>query len=86
MGIFIVQSEESLDPSPPPQELRSKPPGGKGRRARDAHLRQIEQSLRRFLDYADAHPMHRFAQGTQKFLIEVRPIVEQLDTLDCERK
>jgi hypothetical protein len=81
----MAQTEEALASQPPPQDTseRRRP---KGRRACDAHLKEIALSLRRFLAYANSHPMHRFAEGTQKFLIEVRPIVEQLDTLECERK
>lgn len=57
-----------------------------GRRAGDAHRREIERLTRELLDYAAVHPLHRFAVGTRKFLEEVRPIVEQLDVLERPRR
>lgn len=55
-----------------------------GRRACDAHRREIERLVKTFLEYAAQHPLHRFAAGTQRFLEEVRPIVEQMDAGACK--
>lgn|GEM_PF-6818434 len=63
---------------------KTKPSRLPGRRRADAHRREIERSLRKFLEYAAQHPLHRFAAGTQQFLEEVRPLVEQLDEVEAE--
>ena len=55
------------------------------RRRCDAHYRAITDLARELLLYSDAHPLHRFSSGTQKFLVHTRPVMEQLDALDCER-
>lgn len=57
-----------------------------GRRRQDAHRREIERLVREFLLYAEKHPLHRFAAGTRRFLVEVRPLVEQLDAIQRPRR
>jgi hypothetical protein len=53
-----------------------------GRRIVDAHRREIVRLVREFLAYADSKPQHLFAEGTRRFIEEVRPIVEQKDLLN----
>lgn len=57
-----------------------------GRRRIDAHRREIEKQVRIFLDYAKRHPNHLFASGTQHFLDNVRPIIDQMDDLEARAR
>lgn len=57
-----------------------------GRRACDAHRRELERLIKRFLEYAAARPLHHFSDGARALITEARPIIEQLDLLCAEDK
>jgi hypothetical protein len=58
----------------------------RGRRSEDAHLEELERQLRRFLAFAEDHPLHRFSSGAQTLIVESKPVVEQLDHVRARRK
>jgi len=78
-GACETDTSICMEIKPVPQKEKR---GRTKRRVADAHHEEIYRLLSKFLDYADSHPLHRFAEGTQKFLREVRPVKEQLDAIE----
>lgn len=75
------------EPEGQPAETSPKPTARtQVRRRCDAHRHEIERQVRSFLKAWEGKNLNLAAQPTRLFLEEVRPIVEQLDVIDCARE
>ncbi len=55
-------------------------------RVSPAHKREIVRLTCLFLGDTEKYPLHLFAPVTQKFLTEVRPLIEQLDAIKAKNQ